>query len=154
MSDAATTKVRPLTEAELESIRSRARAGTADLWESLAHDVPALLAALDEAANLIHDLQQESWAYQRGEEDGLRKAAELVRDGKGDIGDVIAHGANAGIAMAILRLCGSAAPPPPPDQVRAENARLRAALREVAHTPIDPIRWQEVAREALGEDAT
>ncbi len=167
-----TTNARPPSEAELAAIK--ARVDGSDGWAVTANDGPcdkqwavswpegavlvrhahadltALLAAVFERDGVIHDMQQESWAYGQGVEDGRRELWGGLRpDDKAFYRDQV-----------LLEFDRSL----PPDAVRAENARLRAALgrvlAEIRYTPHpgggymletgDMLALRCVARDALG----
>jgi hypothetical protein len=100
--------------------------------------VPALVAAVYERDGIIHDLQQDSLAYQRGKDDGRREYARWV-------GDMLLHmfvterkfdaASNTPGAFSTLTRLGTDHPLPlPPDQVRAESHRLRKALENICNT--------------------
>jgi hypothetical protein len=81
-------------------------------------DVEALVAAVEERDGVIHDMQQENWAYDQGVEDGRREFWQHLRpQDKEHYRDQV-----------LLEFDRSL----PPDQVRLENVRLRAAIGEIA----------------------
>lgn len=179
-----TNNPKPPTEAELAAIKARcvaigdpcvqshptsdaAALAIALFCATAAHDLPALLAAIEERDHLIWVMSQDQEAYRRGVEDGRRQYAEWAG------GQIISWFGGAGWfnyhakrddAYRILTDLGVDPPPPlPPDCARAECERLRAALRAIAMLEPDDdspagvgmtlLVAQRIAREALGEDS-
>lgn len=177
-------KIKPPTEAELAAIKARCVAiGDQSVWShptsdaaaiaivqlcaTAAHDLPALLAAVEERDHLIWVMSQDQESYRRGVEDGRRQYAEWVG---GQITSWFGgtgwfnHHARRDDAYRILTDLGVDPPSPlPPDRARAECERLRAALRAIVMLEADDdspagvgmtlLVAQRIAREALGEDS-
>ena len=134
----------------------------AHLAHSLAGSVPHLLAAVRaanaELAAVVHDLRAEQPAYQRGREDErvliLNLLSNILARCAGSYEGIGLHR-----AIAELKPHVPARDPLPPDQLAAENERLRTAVRAVL-TLVTPDGvfdhrsfWVavEAARVALGE---
>ena len=172
-------KIKPPTEAELAAIKARcvaisdpsvrshptsdaAALAIARLCATAAHDLPALLAAIEERDHLIWVMSQDQEAYRRGVEDGAR------RQRSDDLAWMKTNASTPNPAL--LQILESLPawtdrepPPLPPDRARAECERLRAALRAIAMLEPDDdspagvgmtlLVAQRIAREALGEDS-
>lgn len=125
--------------------------------------VPVLLADLDAAANAIHDLQQESGAYDAGMQVERQRWRDMVaRHIDWWQNKTTSARLAAGPVRALTDLLGDLPGPGrelPPDQLRAENERLRRALQRVLELHARPYSsWaktsdamRDEALEALGE---
>lgn len=92
-------------------------------------DVPALLAAVAERDHLVYVMSRDGDAYQRGREDGRRECVEELRDWAAQARGAFELEAEPYLRKVAVEIEGRGQPPPlPPDRLRAENARLRAAL--------------------------
>ena len=174
-----TNNPKPPTEAELAAIKARcvaigdpcvqshptsdaAALAIALFCATAAHDLPALLAAIEERDHLIWVMSQDQEAYRRGVEDGRRREREettLWLQAQPGRADGVAYrdpGTVRALAARYLErefLDFGPPSPLPPDRVREENVRLRAALRRIVGEAEDLGEAARIAREALGEGA-
>jgi hypothetical protein len=125
--------VRKVTDQDLHAARllaDRLRAeglvGVPATLSVLIADIECLRAAEADAARVIHDLRAESAAYERGRADMLGEVVRML-EARSQAGWIIVDSH----VLPNIRALGDAAPPLPPDLVRAENERLRDALRDL-----------------------
>lgn len=143
-------------------------------WIAAIHTAfPALVAALEERDNLIHDLQQDSNAYHLGRASAFREVLDALREYRGkQIAEDRAPGrvpeksellgriqASHQLIDAVLTLAslhpGERPPALPPDEVRARAARIEEALRKIIGLDDTDLAFEhatQIARAALDRD--
>lgn len=110
----------------LRLLYARDAAALLDHADGLAAELGHLRDIEADAARVIHDLRGESAAYEQGRADMLGEVVRLL-EARSQAGWIIVDSH----VIPNVRALGDAAPPLPPDLVRAENERLRDALRDL-----------------------
>ena len=121
-------------------IEGAANAPITSAVKAVPGDLETLIRAVEERDAIIHDLQLDGSALtRRAVEEFAAGLVESIRGEKRDLDRADYDNYNAGMCVAyksvirhIQEAVSSKAPDPlPPDQVRAENERLRERLREI-----------------------